>query len=85
MLTIQNIAIEPDYTLSLTYSNGATIVADFKPLIAQDGVYAALSDPAYFAQVQVGERGRYIQWPGELDFCADALWLDAQAGTTSAA
>jgi hypothetical protein len=33
----------------------------------------------------VGEGGRYIEWPGELDFCADALWLQehAHAGSTA--
>lgn len=25
------------------------------------------------AQVAVGENGRYVEWPGGLDFCADAL------------
>jgi hypothetical protein len=27
--------------------------------------------------VHVGERGRSIEWPGEIDFCADALWFEA--------
>lgn len=29
-----------------------------------------------FARASVGERGRSLVWPGEIDFCADALWFD---------
>jgi hypothetical protein len=41
------------------------------------GVFAAFSDPAFFAQARVGEGGRSLEWPGERDFCADALWFKA--------
>jgi hypothetical protein len=75
----------PGYKVNLVYSDGETVIADFEPLIAMGGVYSALADPDYFAQVSVGERGRFIQWPGELDFCADALWLDAHSSDSSAA
>jgi hypothetical protein len=75
----------PGYKVNLVYSDGETVIADFKPLMAMGGVYSALADPDYFAQVSVGEHGRYIQWPGELDFCADALWLDAHSSDSSAA
>jgi len=40
------------------------------------GVFAAIADPAIFAQVRVGERERNLEWPGELDCCADALWFE---------
>ena len=74
--TICSVAPEPNYKLRLTYADGETIVVDFTPVIQRGGVFAPLSDPAFFSQVSIGERGRYIQWPGELDFCADALWLE---------
>ncbi len=32
---------------------------------------------AVFGTVSVGRRGRFLEWPGELDFCADALWFEA--------
>jgi len=44
-------------------------------LIGKGGL-AALADPKVFAQVKVGERGRSLEWPGEIDFCADALWFE---------
>jgi hypothetical protein len=77
--TIRSAAPEPNYKLRLTYADGETIVVDFTPVIQRGGVFAPLSDPEFFSQVSIGERGRYIQWPGELDFCADALWLEGHA------
>jgi hypothetical protein len=68
---------DPDaHTVTVTWANGATTVARFGHLIGR-GVLAALAEPAMFAQVRVGERGRSLEWPGEIDFCADALWFEA--------
>ena len=72
------VAAEPDpetYSVKLTWANGATTVNRFDHLVGK-GVFAAFPDPAFFAQVRVGERGRSLEWPGELDFCADALWFE---------
>lgn len=82
--TIHSVIPEPNYKLRLTYSDGETIVVDFTLLIQRGGVFAALGDPQFFARVSLGERGRYIQWPGELDFCADALWLEGHADESQA-
>jgi hypothetical protein len=40
------------------------------------GVFAPLADPAFFIRVRIGGSDRSLEWPGELDFCADALWFD---------
>lgn len=77
--TIRSVSLEPNSQLRLTYADGETIVVNFLPVIQRGGVFAPLSDPEFFSQVCIGERGRYIQWPGELDFCADALWLEGRA------
>ena len=69
---------QPDYALHLTYSDGAIVVVDFKAVIAEGGVYAPLADARVFTQVSVGSRGRFIEWPGEIDFCADALRLEGK-------
>lgn len=63
-------------SVTLTRANGGTTVSRFDHLVGL-GVFAALADPAVFAQVRVGERGRSLEWPGEIDFCADALWFEA--------
>lgn len=60
--------------LRLVYTDSTTVEIDFAPLIERGGVYAPLADPTFFAQVSIGTRGRFIAWPGGLEFCADALW-----------
>jgi hypothetical protein len=72
-------AAAPDpasHTVALTWANGETTVSSFRHVVGK-GVFAAFSDPAFFAQARVGEGGRSLEWPGELDFCADALWFEA--------
>ena len=64
-----------DHSVTLTWMNGQTTVNSFRHLVGK-GALAALRDPVVFAQVRVGERGRSLEWPGEIDFCADALWFD---------
>ena len=71
--TIVSAVAHAGFAVRLEYSDGVVIDVDFKPVIARGGVFERLSDPDVFRQVRVGERGRYIEWPGELDFCADAL------------
>jgi NAD dependent epimerase/dehydratase family enzyme len=68
---------EPNYRLRLVYSDDRIVVIDFTPIIQQGGVFAVLADFEVFSQVKLGQGGRYIEWLGELDFCADALWLEA--------
>jgi len=73
------IAAEPDpvsRTVRLTWANGETTIGNFGHLVGK-GVFASLADPAFFRQVGIGERGRSLEWPGDLDFCADALWFEA--------
>jgi hypothetical protein len=65
-----------NHTVTLTWANGATTLNRFDHLVGK-GVFAPLSDPAFFAQVRVGERGRSLDWSDEIDFCADALWFEA--------
>lgn len=64
------------HTVTLTWANGARTVNRFAHLVGK-GVFRAFADPAFFAQVRVGENGRSLEWPGGLDFCADALWFEA--------
>jgi hypothetical protein len=63
----------PVRTLWLEFADGQAGEVDLAPVIARGGVYSSLNVPAVFDQVRVGERGRYIEFPGNVDFCADAL------------
>jgi hypothetical protein len=69
----------PGYKLDLAYADGSHSIVDFLPRIQRGGVFAPLQDPAFFNQVSIAEDGRTIEWPGDLDFCADSLWLDGNS------
>jgi Protein of unknown function (DUF2442) len=51
------------HTVALTWANGGTTVSSFHHQVGK-GVFAALTDPAFFAQARVGEGGRSLEWPG---------------------
>ncbi len=74
---IRAVQADVGFRLRVTYDDGQTITVDFDPVIRQGGVFAPLADPAFFARAAVDPRGRAVSWPGEIDFCADALWLQA--------
>ena len=67
---IVSLTPEPDRRVRLAYADGFTGVVDLAPLSERGGVFARLKDAEYFGQVRVGDDGRYIEWPGELDMCA---------------
>ena len=73
---ITGAAADPgSHAVTLTWANGATTVNRFGHLVGR-GVLAALADSAFFARVSVGARGRSLDWPNEIEFCADALWFE---------
>lgn len=69
---------KPDHRVEIEFSTGEVFEIDFSPQIARGGVFAALEDDATFQQLAVSPDGRYIEWPGSIDFCADALYERAQ-------
>ena len=75
MFTLKSVKPLADFRVELIYTNSEVVVADFKAIIAKGGVFTALADPAVFRAVTLGEGGRYIEWPHEIDFCADALYM----------
>jgi hypothetical protein len=74
------VSVEPssEYGLRLLYAETGLVEVDIRPLIEKGGVFAPLADRTVFAKVRLGDGGRYIEWPGEVDLCADALWLEGQ-------
>lgn len=62
------------YRLRLRFDDGVEGEAEFSAHVGK-GVFAPWSDYGFFGQASIGEHGRTLTWPGELDFCADALWL----------
>jgi hypothetical protein len=74
MIKIVAFEVLDNYRVRLRFDDGVEGEAEFSALVGK-GVFAAWTDYAFFRQASIGERGRTLTWPGELDFCADALWL----------
>lgn len=77
--TIERATSRANQEVLLSYSDGVELIVDFNPIILKGGVFASLADPSVFEQANVGEGGRYIEWPGGIDFCADALRKQGRA------
>ena len=65
------------HRLFLRFADGAAGEVDLAPRLRFDGVFAALCDPAAFAQVRVDRDWGSVAWPGGADLCPDVLriWL----------
>ena len=78
-----------DREIAITWREGDISRIDIAPMIAEGGVFTALKDPAIFAAVRVGYRGRSVLWldrdGDEIDLCADALWLETHKSQDHAA
>ncbi len=62
-----------NYRVWLRFDDNVEGEADFSAHVGH-GVFAPWTDYGFFRQAVIGEGGRTLSWPGELDFCADALW-----------
>lgn len=78
MNTITQVIPEMNFQLQLTYADGVKVLVDFRPVIEIGGIFSRLKEPDFFNRVEIGSRGRSIEWPGEIDFCADALRMDGE-------
>jgi len=63
----------PGFRLRVAFADGLTGIVDMARLVhsPQAGVFAALADPALFAQVTLDYGA--VAWPGELDLAPDAM------------
>jgi hypothetical protein len=65
------------YRLELQFDNGESGVVDVSSY-ADRGVFTAWSTPGVYEKVQVTSEGA-VEWPGEIDLCPDALYLQMTA------
>ncbi len=72
-MTIIEAKALPGYQLALKFDNGESGVVDLAEFVGV-GVFVAWEKPQIFEQVRVTADGA-AGWPGELDMCADALYL----------
>ena len=63
----------PGFRLELHFNNGESGVVDLSEFVGR-GVFAAWEQPGVFEEVAVTSEGA-VEWPGEIDMCADALYL----------
>jgi hypothetical protein len=77
------VKIEPkaDHKLWIEYEDGESGVVSFCHVIELGGVFATLGQPSVFDQARIGDNGRFIEWPDNVDFCADALWENLKPAT----
>jgi hypothetical protein len=63
-----------DHRLSVVFADGTQGEVDMRPLVfgLDAGVFAALREPALFAQVGVNQG--VVTWPGDLDLAPDAMY-----------
>ncbi len=78
---IVSVRARPDCRVEITFDGEAPAEVDFSQVVRSGGVFAPMADPAVFAQVALADGGRAICWPGDIDFCADALWLEVHGMT----
>lgn len=64
---------EPGFRLRIVFDDGQVRRVGFREIIERGGVFERLRDAEFFAQARIGDQGRSVVWPGEIDFCADAL------------
>lgn len=76
---IRSLAAAPPHGLRLVFDDGAVAEIDLSPLIASGGVFQPLARWETFRQARLDARGRAVCWPGDVDLCADALWMEATA------
>ena len=69
----------PRYRISVRLLDGTDGIVDLSRLVHSPsaGVFAKLSDPTVFAQVDV-ELG-VVTWPGEVDLAPDAMYREIKA------
>ncbi|MGH7815181.1 MAG: DUF2442 domain-containing protein [Candidatus Binataceae bacterium] len=69
-----------DLAVEVTWENGEVSVISMRETVGKGGVFGPLADPGLFGKVAVGEAGRWLEWPGGADICADDLWYQAHPG-----
>ena len=73
------------YVVELTFTDGSRGSVDLSPWIrGREGVFAALQDPDFFAQVSVDREAGTIVWPNGADLDPDVLFLTARDARTPA-
>lgn len=63
-----------EYRLRVRFTSGKALTVDLRELVHRLKGLRPLRDITVFARASVGEGGRSVAWPGELDLGADRLF-----------
>ena len=77
---IKKVTPQTDFTLLLAFDNGEHRQFDVKPYLDK-GVFAGLQQYDKFRQVHVCDGA--LEWPDEIDLCADMLYAKSHLLNTS--
>ena len=67
-----------DYELEISFTDGTVASLDFrKRIVGRGGVFRALENIEFFAQVAVDREAGTLVWPNGVDLCPDVLYADA--------
>ena len=58
---------------AIAFDDGRVVLVDFSKTVSKGGVFERLRGPKFFAKFNLTRNGRVLAWPGDLEFCADAL------------
>jgi hypothetical protein len=75
MRTIDSVKASGPARLRLVWSDGAKAELDLSHWLEKPA-FAALRDPAEFAEVKIGDWGHSLEWPSGAEAGADSLWLE---------
>jgi hypothetical protein len=70
---VTHVEVLPGLRLRVAFADGLTGTVDLSGIVQSPraGVFAALADPALFAQVRLDYGA--VTWPGDLDLAPDAM------------
>lgn len=79
MPRIRSVRARPHNKLEIQWEHDEASTVDMREIIAGGGVFDALRDYDFFATVQLGNRGRLIEWPDPLNRDQVLADLDADS------
>ena len=74
---VTGVKVVRPYVLDLEFSDGTRREVDLGPEIKRGGIYTALKNPDFFAQVYAD--GEAVAWPNGADFAPEFLYHDAKS------
>src|SRR5688572_7291876 len=70
---VVDFSLEGDYTLSIVFEDGKSLVIDFSPVLYGE-MYGPLREQGFFKKVYIDEQAKTLCWPNGADFDPDLLY-----------